>query len=442
MLIEKSRLKTILSLSVPIVATMFGYNLIGLIDIAMVGRLGDAALASMGIGNFIFILLLTLPLGIGSGVQALVARRIGEGNPHLTGHDLNIGLLIACSLSLVLMIICYSILPFLFPLVSQDPEVIEKGVLYLGARIPSLALIGAGICFRSFWNGISLPIWPLVVLGISLIMNVIFNYLLIFGNLGFPRLETMGAGLASTLAAVCGATTNFILGLKYARKNGFLQRLPDAERIRTLLRVSLPESANQFFIILGVLVFFAIVGLLGTKEMAASNVLINIFLIVHLPIMGFGIASLTLVSQALGRKESRDAKKWGWEVASIGTAGVIVFSIIVILFPQAVLSIFISDQSTINLALIPLQLLGLWIWIDVFGTIISFSLIGAGATKVVLICKFLFWWGLDLPLRWLVGVHLEYGLEGIFLIPFFVTTMGSSLFSLIWYRERWALIKI
>jgi Na+-driven multidrug efflux pump len=158
--------------------------------------------------------------------------------------------------------------------------------------------------------------------------------------------------------------------------------------------------------------------------------------------MGFGIASLTLVSQALGRKESRDAKKWGWEVASIGTAGVIVFSIIVILFPQAVLSIFISDQSTINLALIPLQLLGLWIWIDVFGTIISFSLIGAGATKVVLICKFLFWWGLDLPLRWLVGVHLGYGLEGIFLIPFFVTTMGSSLFSLIWYRERWALIKI
>lgn len=90
MLIEKSRLKTILSLSVPIVATMFGYNLIGLIDLAMVGRLGDAALAGMGIGNFIFILLLTLPLGIASGVQVLVARRIGEGNPHLTGHDLNI----------------------------------------------------------------------------------------------------------------------------------------------------------------------------------------------------------------------------------------------------------------------------------------------------------------------------------------------------------------
>jgi len=441
-LIKKSRLKTILNLAVPIATVMFGYALMGLIDIAMVAPLGDAALASLGIGTTIFILFLSLSEGIGSGVQALVARRIGEEKPHLAGHDLNIGLLITCCLNIVLTVICYLLLPFLFSLVSQDPEVIEKGVLYLGARIPCLTLLGFNICFRAFWNGMGIPKWPLLALGIALTMNVIFNYLLILGNLGFPRLETMGAGLASALAVVCSATTNIILALKYARKNGFLKKLPNIERIQTLLRVSLPESANQFLIMLGVLVIYGIVALLGTKELAASNVLLNIFLIVHLPTMGFGIASLTLVGQALGRKDPQDAKKWGWEVAGVGTTGVIVFGVIMVSFPQAVLSIFISDQSTIDLALIPLQLIGLSAWIHAFGVIISFSLIGAGATKIVMICTFIFFWCLDLPLRWLVGVHLQYGLEAMFITPILVFSISSLYFALIWHRERWARIKI
>ena len=94
-LIEKSRLKTIVGLSLPIVGGMLAQNIMSLIDTAMIGRLGDAALASVGVGTFLFLLIMSLAMGVSAGVQALVARRIGEGNPDLTGHDLNAGILIS-----------------------------------------------------------------------------------------------------------------------------------------------------------------------------------------------------------------------------------------------------------------------------------------------------------------------------------------------------------
>jgi len=82
----------------------------------MVGRLGDAALASIGVGNYLFLLIFTVAMGLGTGVQALVSRRVGEGNAHLAGHDLNAGLLIAGILGFALIVLGYLILPFLFSL--------------------------------------------------------------------------------------------------------------------------------------------------------------------------------------------------------------------------------------------------------------------------------------------------------------------------------------
>lgn len=431
-----------MGLSFPIVGGMLAQNLMSLIDTAMVGRLGNAALASVGVGNFLFLLIISAILGVSAGVQALVGRRIGEGNSHLTGYDLNAGILISSIVGLLLAIIGYLILPFLYSLVTQDQAVIERGLAYLRPRIPSMILIGANVSFRAYWNGISKPKWSLLSLLIAMVVNIFCNYLLIFGNLGFPRLETAGAGLATTFAVFFGALTHVILGLKYARKNGFLQGLPDKQRIQTLINVSFPESIRNFLMFLGLVVFFTIVGLLGTSELAAFNVILNIMLVALLPAMGIGTAALTLVSQALGRKEPDDAKKWGWEVAGVGAGALILFALCVVPFPEKIAGLFISDTSTIRLAVPALRIVGMFMWIEAFGIIISFSLLGAGATKVVMSCSLLIQWGLSLPLNWFFGVHLGYGLFGMFLNGFFLVILRTSIFSFIWHKEHWASIKI
>jgi len=155
--IEKARLKIILNLSAPMVAGMLAQQLIGLTDTAMVGQLGDAALAGLGISTVLFLLLVAFLHGLGAGVQTMVARRIGEGMPHLTGFVLNAGILISIIVGLVLILLGYLILPTIIPLISPDPEVIEKGISYLTTRIPSIIFIAIGVIFGSYWNGVSLP---------------------------------------------------------------------------------------------------------------------------------------------------------------------------------------------------------------------------------------------------------------------------------------------
>ncbi len=147
--IEKSRLQSILQFSVPIIVGMVGFSLVGLIDVAMVGRLGDIALASIGVANVLFLLLFMLAAGVGTSVQTLTARRMGEGNIHLAGYDLNAGILVGSAVGLVLMALGYFILPTAISLMNQDPEVITQGVGYLAARLPQMFFVCIALSFRS-----------------------------------------------------------------------------------------------------------------------------------------------------------------------------------------------------------------------------------------------------------------------------------------------------
>lgn len=439
---HRERLAKILALSIPIAAATLGTNLIGLIDAAMIGRLGDVPLAASGIGNFVLLLFLTLPFGIATGMQTLVARRLGEGRDDIAGHDLNFALLITTVLGICLSVVLYFILPFALPLLNRDVDIQRETIAYLNARGPSLALLAMTACFRAFWNGLHFGKRPLVALAVALIANVIFNYLLIFGKFGFPAMGIFGAGLASTIAAAAGVLSYFFLGFKYARSHGFLVQMPAKLRSKQMLSIGLPESANLLFIALGLLMLFFIVGLLGVKELAILNVLINFILIAYLFVEGFGIASLSLISQSLGQKATAEAQRYGWEVATLGSACVFLIGIVLLLFPEAIVSIFIIDPSTLALATIPTRLLGVWLWIDAFGKILSFCLIGAGATKTVLIATVVVWWGIGLPSQWLLGVKLGYGINGVFFAPLPVMFCGTLLFTYLWYRGGWKNIKI
>ncbi len=439
---EKSRLKTILRLSLPITASLFGSSLMGIVDIAMVGRLGNVAMASIGIGNALFMLLFTVAMGLGAGVQAMVARRIGEGNTHLAGYDLNAGVLIGGILGLSLMILGYLILPFVFPLMNQDPQVVQQGIAYLRARLPQVLFWSLNLGFRSYWNGTSMSEFVLLTTIIKLPVNIALNFLLIFGNLGFPRLEVTGAGLATALTTVFTLTTHFILGLKYAQPNGFLRGLPERERIQTMIRVSIPVSVSQIFGMLASVAVFIIAGLLGTEEVAIFNVISNIVVTLIIIASGLGTAVMTLVGQALGRRDINDAKKWGWEVATVGFGTLSVLGVCLVLFPHAILAVFIIDAGTVTLATVPLQISGLYVSVLGASHIIGAALVGAGATKVVMTISLLTQWCFTLPLQWLVGVYFGYGLTGIYLTSLILTISSALVISFIWHKERWALIEI
>lgn len=423
------------------IAAALSTNVMTFVDTLMVGQLGDAALGGVGIGGQLFFLLLAVALGLTAGVQTMVARRVGEGRLDLTGAVLNAGLLLAIATGLFLCALGYLFAPMVFGLINNDPLVVDEGLAYLSTRLPSLLLMSLTLTFRAYWVGVSLARWSMVSIVTMSAANILFNYMLIFGNFSAPRMEVAGAGLGSTLAVLVGLLLNLLFALKLATRNGFARERPNKRHITTILQIAYPESVRQSFFSVGVVLLYALVGRIGTQELAVFHVVIGICLIAYMPHIGLGGAATTLVGEALGRKDPRDAKLWGWQVSSVGLLILTGFGVAVALFPTTILGWFFADESTLAIAVIPLQLAVFAHVLDGYGKILGGALVGAGATKVAMKLTLLPQYFLLLPLL-AIAVFLGYGLTEAMAIFLFSTVVSSLLFALAWRGERWVNIDI
>ncbi|HEX9555748.1 MAG TPA: MATE family efflux transporter [Reyranella sp.] len=442
MVVQWARVRIIFSLSLPVALILLAHNLMSLISIAMVSHLGDAAVAGIGVAGALFSMLMAVLFGIDTGVQALVAQRIGAGNLRLAGITLNDALAIAVAGGLLLALLGYVAGPGLFRLVVNDAAVVACGLPYLNAALPMLLFLGANFAFSAYRNGASMPRYSLLAVAIQLPCNALFSYLLIFGAFGLPRLETAGAGLGATLAALVALIVHVLLASRIAPVPGFLRTRPSWPGMRLILKIGLPVGIQQSLVYLGTAVYFAIVGLLGTGEVAAMNVVLTMMLLSILAASGVGIAAATLVGTALGRGDPSDAMRWGWEVARLGALGILAFSLIVVVAPRSTLGLFIADQTTIDLAAAPLSTLALGMGVDAFGRILGFALRGAGATRLVTAVVFVLQWGVQLPLAWLVGVHLGFGLTGIATSRLALFATEAAAVTIMWRNGFWNRVRL
>jgi MATE family multidrug resistance protein len=296
-----------------------------------------------------------------------------------------------------------------------------------------LLLLGASFAFSAYRNGAGAPRFSLVVALIQLAGSALFTYMLIFN----AELGTEGAGLGATLAALLALAIHAILAKWIAPVPGFLATRPSLSGIRLILRIGLPVGLQQSFVYIGTAIYLAIVGLLGTGEVAAMNVVSNIMLLAILPAAGMGIAAATLVGAALGRGDAVDARRWGWEVATLGALAIVAFSLIVVAAPQNVLNLFIADNTTIELAAAPLRVMALGMSIDAFGRILGFALRGAGATRLVTLVAFGLQWGVQLPLIWLMGVHFGFGLFGMSVCRLLLFAVEAAIVATLWRNGLW-----
>jgi Na+-driven multidrug efflux pump len=180
----------------------------------------------------------------------------------------------------------------------------------------------------------------------------------------------------------------------------------------------------------------------GTAELAASNVLLNLLLVALLPSIGFGLASASLVGQALGRGDSEDARRWAWDVARLASACVGALSLLAFVFPDPLLSVFLHDQDTLALARWPLRLIALGMPIDTVGLVLMNSLMGAGDTRSVLIVSVGLQWLLLLPAVWVVGPLLGLGLLAIWAVQLAYRGLQTGVFVAIWRHGAWARLKV
>jgi multidrug resistance protein, MATE family len=429
------RYRQALLLSLPLLAAMFSQNVMNLVDTAMVGTLGDPALAAVGLGGFATFMCQALILGVGIAVQAMAARRRGARQP--AAEPLNAGLMACLVAGPLLSLPLFFLVPHFYPFLNSDPEVIVEGVPYLELRVLAITFMGMNWAFRGYWNAVHMARMYLLTLVTMHALNILLNYMFIFGRLGAPELGVTGAGLGTALATVAGTLIHFLLGLRHARAEGFLAaRVPSAVMQR-LIRLSIPSGIQQLSFSTSFVVLFWIIGQIGTREVAAASVLINVMLVVVLPAMALGLTTASLVGQALGARAVREAHRWGWDVVRLALVMLAILAMPLWMAPDLILGIFIHDPLTLDAARLPMRLVGLFMIIEAFGMILMHALLGAGDARRTMLVAVSLQWGLFLPIAWLVGPLLGGGLLGIWLVQGGYRLLQAGIFLSMWQGLRW-----
>lgn len=436
-MLDRQRTATILTLALPIIGGMVSQNVLNLVDTAMVGTLGPASLAAVGMGSFANFMAMAFIMGLSAGVQAIAARRYGEGRLSETASPLNAGLLIALVVAVPWSVVLFSFADRLYPLLVDDPEVVALGVPYFRARLVGMTAIGMNFAFRGFWNGISESRRYLQTLVVMHICNVVLNWILIFGHFGVPALGATGAGIGTTIATYIGTAIYVGLALRHARGLGFLRSFVDRATVTSMVKLSVPAGLQSFFFAAGMTAFFWIIGRIGTPELAASNVLVQLLLVAILPGVGFGLGAASLVGQALGRGDRDDAVRWGWDVSALAMLLVGGGALIGLLFPDVLLTIFLHDEATIRLARFPLRLLGATMALETLGGVLQNALLGAGASRLVMQVSIGMQWFLFLPIAFLLGPVMGYGMSAVWSAQVGYRSLQALAFAIVWKRRGW-----
>jgi putative MATE family efflux protein len=439
---NRIRRTKIWGIALPIMGGMMSQNVLNLVDIGMVGRLGDNALAATGIGSFSNYLAISFIIGLSAGVQALAARRLGEGRTSETAIPLNGGLLLALIIGVPLCIVMVLSTPFAFSFLTDDPAVRELGVPYLQVRILSMIAVGMNFSFRGYWSAIHMTGLYLRTLLIMHAINIFLNWVLIFGNLGAPEMGVFGAGLATTISLYIGTGLYFFFAVRHASDKGFLQGVPSRSTLWQQFQLSLPSSLQQLFFSGGLVTLVWIVGQIGTQEVAAINILMTFHITAMLPAFGIALAATTLVGNALGRGDVDDAAAWGWNCAALTFIYGLIMSLFLVPLANPILGVFLTNPETRQLAYLPMVLWALMISFDTAGMVLMNALIGAGDTRRSMWISLIWQWLFFLPLAFVIGPILGFGLLGVWIVNGFYRVGQSINCASQWAGRKWAHIKI
>ena len=449
--VAQDRVEMVMKQALPVMGGMASQNVLNLADSVMVGRLGTACVASVGIASTLNFQCQAALQGISSGVQAMSARRIGEGRAEIAAVPLNAALVACVCLGVPMAAAAFAAAPYVVPRLTSDPAVVAAAVPYLRARLLAVPAVGVNFAFRGFWNATQQPQIYMNTLLVMHLVNVALSLLLIFGFKGLgtqnafavPALGVVGAGVGTTVSVWVGTALYLRMGFSRAKRMGFARERPSVADLKTLLGQAAPTSVTNLLFATGMTVMYWIVGRLGTAETAAVNVLINLMLTLVLPCMGMGLAAGALSGRALGRGDVEDAAQWPWDVAKLTAAMMFGVGMIAVLIPETLLRCFLTNQEAVAKAVLPLRFTGVTVAFDALSVTMQNALLGVGDAKKVAAISIGTQWFLFLPLAYL-GVTRFPGFDLNWLWGLYVAQrVGQGfLHARIWERGGWKDIKV
>jgi len=338
-------------LSWPVMTSQVLANAVSLIDIAMVGRLGADAMAAVGYASQFFSLAQSVLFAVAAGCVALMARAIGASDAPRARRALAASLATATVTVLVLTALTAAAPRTLLRALGAEPAVIERAVPYLFLLLGSSVLLAPSMMLESALRASRDTRTPMRIALVVTTVKVLGNLVLIFGAFGLPRLELVGAGIATAIAQIVGLAL-FAAVLWWAPAGSPLALAPqDAaggrEALPAVVRLALPGIGERLAMNLALLVYFRVLAHYGTAAIAAYTVGIRVLAFSWIPGTGLGVTAATLVGQALGAGDARHATRIGWRTLRLALGVAVVLGALCALFRAPLAHLFVADAATV-----------------------------------------------------------------------------------------------
>jgi len=439
---ELSVRRRVLTLAWPAVLEQLLNMSVGLADTYIVGHLGAASLAAVGLSMQSLNLFWALFGAIGVGSTALVARRIGAKEPEAAGDVARQSVLLAFVIGFVIAIVLWVGAPFFLSWLGAEPEVVELGSAYMRAVASTVYMMSVLFIGSAIMRGAGDTRTPMLVMLVINVVNIVVAYTLAYGVGPLPALGVLGSGIGAATARGLGGLLILVL---LARGKGPVKigcRVPrlDIKTIGQILQIGLPAAGEQLLMRVGQIVLAVFIADLGTIAYAAHQIAVNALSVAYMPGWGFALAATTLVGQELGANRPERASRSVNEALRMAIVVMAVMGGTASIFSAQVMGIFTDDPAVISAGIPALRIAGFAM--PFLGTSFTLSggLRGAGDTTSVLIMLGACVWGLRVANAYWLGPLL--GLTGIW-IAVGVDFIGRSvLLALRFHSGKWKLIEV
>jgi multidrug resistance protein, MATE family len=408
----------ILKLGGPLIAAQLAQVSISFVDTVMAGNLSADALAAVAVGSNVWFLAVVVCMGLLMSVSPSVAQLFGAGRYHEIGPCVRQGLWLALASSFVGMVAFIFAEP-LFHQLRIVPEIIPTALGFLRAISWGLPAMCIFQVLRSFSEGVSMTRPVMYMSVFALVGCTIGDYVLMYGKFGLPRLGAVGCGVASAIvlwlmAAFMAAYIHF---KPEYRKYALFSRFdwPSLEPLKTLLKIGMPIAVSLFMEVslFGAVAFM--MGSLGTTIVGGHQIAINFASITFMVPLGIAMAVTVRVGQAIGRGEPRAARFSGFVGVTLAALFMACSAIVLFTIPDLIAGIYTSDPAVKMMAVTLLSMAGIFQLFDGLQVSGAGALRGLKDTKVPMLITSFAYWGIGMPLGYLLGITWDGGPKGLWI---------------------------
>jgi len=426
-------------LAAPVIMGMLGHTIVGLVDNLMVGQLGAAELAAVSLGNSFFFVAMSIGIGFSTAITPLVAEADSEHNFARGKSAFKHGFVLCSILAIVLFALILLAKPLMY-MMDQPREVVVLALPYLDIIAISLVPLIIFQALKQFSDGMSLTKFPMYATITANVINVFFNYVLIFGVWGFPKMGVVGAGIGTLIARFVMIMLMWYFLNRLEKTKAYVKDLKlfvlEHSMLKKINSLGLPSALQMFFEVGLFTAAIWLSGTLGKNPQAANQIALNLSSMTFMIATGLSVTAMIRVGNQKGLKRPVELRRIATSIFIMGLALAILFALIFLIFNNVLptfyldlndLTHFADNQNVVEIASSLLIIAALFQISDSTQVVFLGALRGLQDVKIPTLITFFAYWIIGFPVSYFLGDASKYGSSGIW-IGLLAGLTASSIF--------------